>query len=55
MHGFKRDGKGYRDAWIPPSRARGFLLVVPQFPEDEVNRSRGRGGPSTSSRSCSTT
>jgi hypothetical protein len=35
MHGFKRDGKGYRDAWIPPSRARGFLLVVPQFPEDE--------------------
>src|SRR5215467_1921663 len=26
MHGVKRDGKDYRDAWIPPSRARRFLL-----------------------------
>ncbi len=35
MHGVKRDGEGYRDAWIPPSRAHGFLLIVPEFPESE--------------------
>lgn len=33
MHGVKRDGKGYRDAWTPHSWAGGFLLVVPEFPQ----------------------
>ena len=35
MHGTKRDGKSYRNAWAPHSRAGGFLLLVPEFPEDE--------------------
>ncbi len=35
MHGARRDGKAYRDSWIPHSRSGGFLLVVPEFPEDE--------------------
>src|SRR5262245_50295239 len=29
MHGTKRDGKGYRDVWVPHSREGKFLLVVP--------------------------
>ena len=35
MHGVKRNGKAYRDAWISPSRVGRFLLVVPEFPEGE--------------------
>jgi poly(3-hydroxybutyrate) depolymerase len=35
MHGVRRNGENYRDAWIPLSRARSFLLVVPEFPKDE--------------------
>jgi dienelactone hydrolase len=35
MHGVKRNGKSYRDAWAPHSRKEGFLLLVPEFPEDE--------------------
>lgn len=35
MHGVQRNGKTYRDAWVPHSRKDGFLLLVPEFPEDE--------------------
>jgi pimeloyl-ACP methyl ester carboxylesterase len=35
MHGVKRNGKTYRDTWAPHSRKDGFLLLVPEFPEDE--------------------
>ena len=35
MHGTKRNGKTYRDTWAPQSREHGFLLLVPEFPEDD--------------------
>jgi hypothetical protein len=35
MPGVKRDGKTERDAWAPHSRKDGFLVLVPEFPEDE--------------------
>ena len=38
MHGVNRRGKGYRDSWIRHSRDRGFLLLVPEFPEFEYPR-----------------
>jgi hypothetical protein len=32
--GHTRDGKGYRDAWLPYSQQHKFLLLVPEFPAD---------------------
>jgi hypothetical protein len=31
MHGLKRNGQEYRDAWIKHSEKRSFLLLVPEF------------------------
>lgn len=31
MHGLKRDGEKYRDAWIKYAKEKNFLLVVPEF------------------------
>jgi poly(3-hydroxybutyrate) depolymerase len=33
MHGRNRDGRAYRDGWIAPAAARGFLVAVPEFSE----------------------
>ena len=35
LHGFGRDGKGYRDDWIRHARENNFLLVVPTFSEED--------------------
>jgi poly(3-hydroxybutyrate) depolymerase len=31
MHGLQRNGRDYRDAWVPHAEPRGALLVVPEF------------------------
>lgn len=31
MHGMGRNGDGYRDAWIAPAEAHGFLVICPEF------------------------
>ena len=31
MHGVQRNGRDYRDAWVPHTEPRGALLVVPEF------------------------
>jgi poly(3-hydroxybutyrate) depolymerase len=41
MHGVNRDGGKYLDDWIPYSRERRFLLIVPEFSEAEFPGSRG--------------
>jgi hypothetical protein len=33
MHGQSRTGQDYRDSWIPHARAKGALLIVPEFSE----------------------
>lgn len=33
MHGRARNAEEYRNAWIPESEARGFLLAAPEFSE----------------------
>ncbi|HEY4251008.1 MAG TPA: alpha/beta hydrolase [Roseomonas sp.] len=31
LHGLRRDGENYRDAWVPHAEHLGFLLLVPEF------------------------
>ena len=31
MHGMGRNADGYRDAWIAPAEAHGFLVICPEF------------------------
>lgn len=35
MHGAHRDGRGYRDDWVPLLRGSDTLLLVPEFSEDD--------------------
>ena len=35
LHGFGRNGKGYRDDWVRHARENNFLLVVPTFSEKD--------------------
>ena len=35
LHGMSRNGDGYRDRWIPLSDQYGFILLAPQFNEEE--------------------
>lgn len=33
LHGMGRNAAGYRDSWIAPAEAHGFLLICPEFSE----------------------
>lgn len=35
MHGMSRNGDGYRDHWVPLADQYGFILLAPQFSEEE--------------------
>ncbi|MCC6682814.1 MAG: hypothetical protein IT445_18090 [Phycisphaeraceae bacterium] len=35
MHGVRRNGRDYRDNWIEHARKHNFLLLVPEFSEDD--------------------
>ena len=35
MHGIKRDAKEYRDTWIQYAQEKGFLLLVPEFNDED--------------------
>lgn len=35
LHGMSRNGDGYRDRWIPLADQYGFILLAPQFSEEE--------------------
>ena len=41
MHGVKRNGEVYLHDWLPYSDERHFLLVVPEFSEDEFQGAKG--------------
>jgi poly(3-hydroxybutyrate) depolymerase len=41
MHGVKRNGEVYLHDWLPFSEERHFVLVVPEFSEDEFPGARG--------------
>ncbi|MDB6004029.1 MAG: Mur ligase, middle domain protein [Prosthecobacter sp.] len=41
MHGVKRDAERYRDEWLPHARERGFILVTPEFSENDFPGSDG--------------
>jgi poly(3-hydroxybutyrate) depolymerase len=41
MHGVKRNGKHYRDAWLQYSQAENFLLIVPEFTQKDFPGSAG--------------
>lgn len=40
MHGVKRNGQEYRDAWVEHARKGQFLLLVPEFSEKHYPKSR---------------
>lgn len=41
MHGLKRNGEKYRDAWIPHAKQGNFLLLVPEFSKSKYPSSGG--------------
>lgn len=41
MHGKKRNGADYFEDWMPHAREQGFLLVVPEFSDDEFPGDEG--------------
>ncbi len=41
MHGLKRNGEKYRDAWIPHAKQGNFLLLVPEFSKRKYPGSAG--------------
>jgi hypothetical protein len=41
MHGVKRDGEKYRDAWLPYAKKKRFLLLVPEFSIKDYPNSLG--------------
>ncbi len=40
MHGTKRNGKAYRDAWIDHAEQYQFLLIVPEFSREDYRGTR---------------
>ncbi len=40
MHGVKRTAEKYREKWIKPSNSKGFLLLVPEFSNENYAGSR---------------
>jgi poly(3-hydroxybutyrate) depolymerase len=51
MHGVRRNGEDYLNDWIPYARERRFLLVVPEFSEQEFPGARGYQDGNLTSRS----
>lgn len=35
LHGMGRNGENYRDAWVEPAEAHGFVVIVPEFSSAE--------------------
>ena len=52
MHGVKRNGRKYRDAWIEHAKRQRFLLLVPEFSKEHYpgGRMYNRGNMFSSSR-----
>jgi predicted esterase len=40
LHGMGRNGDGYRDAWVTPANAHGFVVLVPEFTDEHYPGSR---------------
>jgi hypothetical protein len=40
MHGARRDADRYRDQWIKPAKAGGFIVVAPEFARTDFPKSR---------------
>jgi len=40
LHGMGRNGDGYRDAWVDPANAHGFVVIVPEFTDEHYPGSR---------------
>ena len=41
MHGARRDADRYRDQWIKPAKAGGFIVVAPAFPKTAFPKAAG--------------
>lgn len=39
-HGVSRNADDYRDSWIPHARRNGFIVIAPEFSDDEFPRTR---------------